>query len=159
MYKGREEDEVRENLLVFCPNNVYDLQTAFSIIHSPVWYLEYGRFWTTLHYSPFHIFPLILGNDEYSALLLTWEWTQIPLINFSSWTQWICFPYGLQIKGNIFNWLNNPLVLWIMRIHAFLFMLNRDGNLFQKVLKQSNVGNLGTILLARVISLSLFMFQ
>jgi hypothetical protein len=31
--------------------------------------------------------------------------------------------------------------------------------ILQKVLKQSNVGNLGTIVLARVISLSLFMFQ
>ncbi len=32
----REEDEVGENLLVICPNNVYDLQTAFCLIDSPM---------------------------------------------------------------------------------------------------------------------------
>lgn len=64
VYKTREVDELRENLtghLSFY--NVSDLQN-----------LEYGQSWATLHCScsPFHNFPLIWGNDEYSAVSIRW---------------------------------------------------------------------------------------
>jgi hypothetical protein len=79
-YKRREEDEVGENIQVICPNTVYDLQTAFCLMDSPVYIFGIWPILdhSALHYSPFHIFPLIWCNDKYSALLLAWEWTKTP---------------------------------------------------------------------------------
>ena len=48
MYKRREKDELGENLLVFCPNNVYDLQTALCLIHSQVYIIG---IWAILEHS------------------------------------------------------------------------------------------------------------
>ena len=74
----REEDEVGENLLVIGPNNVYDLQTAFCLTPMQIFGIREILDHSALHYSHFHIFPLIWYNDEYSALQLAWEYSKTP---------------------------------------------------------------------------------